>query len=112
MKSKNSIKGQTNTAYTNFVILKFPKFHLFWLSMYNTRILLPISIRDASNIKQYTGGSEKTNTFSKQMPIVQLVLEIKFSFIQRLFYVISQTFAATDFAKIVEYIAILGANFY
>ena len=46
------------------------------------------------------------------MSIVQLVLEIKFSFIQQLFYVISQTFAATDFAKIVEYMAILGANFY
>ena len=72
MKSKNSIKGQTNTTYTHFVIQKFLKFHLFWLSMYNTRILLPISIRDASNIKQYTGGSEKPIHFQNKCPLFNL----------------------------------------
>ena len=72
MKSKNSIKGQTNTTYTHFVIRKFSKFHLFWLSMYNTRILLPISIRDASNIKQYTGGSEKPIHFQNKCPLFNL----------------------------------------
>ena len=72
MKWKNSIKEQTNTTYTHFVIRNFSKFHLLWLSMYNTRILLPISIRDASNIKQYTGGSEKPIHFQNKCPLFNL----------------------------------------
>ena len=46
------------------------------------------------------------------MPIVQLVLEIKFSFIQHLFYVISRKFGAIDFAQIVEYMDIFRCNVY